>query len=706
MSFRLKTVLGIALIEAVLLLVLVLTSLYELRRTAEEQLQQRAHTTATLFATATADAVLATDLATLESLVQEALRNPGVVYARVRDNERVLAEAGPQVATRAEFVADSRFDLIDDGVFDAAAAIVIADHAYGAVELGLDVGHLQQELTRATRNFSGIAASELLLSALFSLALGTLLTNQLRTLIAGTRAIGAGDFGHQVPVRGNDEIADASRAFNNMSSRLARLMDENAQQRDALQLTSDELRGLLDNLHSAVLMLDMQGRILHVNSTFGRMFAPRHPTAEAGEFDPVAAVACHLADDGTGRERLRRIAERAEPVHDQLFETADGRHVEIDYVPLRVQGAQYAHLWHYRDVTERILAQREVIDRGRRLDTIFELSPDGFVYFDEAGRVTSVNPAFTEMTGVEMAQAGGVERHRFFVMLRTHCGITDIDDSEGFRLIRTSLPRPRILSCYERTLHDERGAKGAHVMYFRDITTERELGEVKNEFLVTAAQELRTPLETVDEAAVELLSAGRDPAACQALTERIHEQSGHMLTMLTDLLDLARIEARVGKGFEIRRQPLLPLLKDAFEEFALLGQGRHLRIDMPETLPAVPVDAGRLRQLLDAVLDNASRYSPPGGEVRVSAVADRAAVTVTIADDGVGMTQEQVASVFKRFSRGDTVVAPAGSGLGMSLVKEIAEAHGWRVTVDSEPGVGTRVALEIPLPDTQLRKAG
>ena len=252
MSFRLKTVLGVAFIEAVLLLVLVWVSLNQLRSTGEEQLLQRAHTTAALFATTTTDAVLASDLASLESFVEEVLKNPGLVYARVRGEEQVLAEDGSTNALQRPFVADEGFDRLDDGIFDTTAPIAIAGENYGHVEIGLDVAHLQEQLASATRTFSGIAATELLLSALFSLALGALLTKQLHALIRGTRAVAEGRYGYQVDVEGRDEIAQAAKAFNHMSSGLADLMNENTQQRDELQSTSDLLNGLVDNLHSGI----------------------------------------------------------------------------------------------------------------------------------------------------------------------------------------------------------------------------------------------------------------------------------------------------------------------------------------------------------------------------------------------------------------------------------------------------------------------
>lgn len=230
MSFRLKTILGVALIEAVLLAILVWSSIEHVRASSEEELGKRAGTTAALFAAAATDAVVTFDVGTLESLVAEVLRNPGIVYARVRDRDgRVLASGGDRDALRRPFAADRQGIDERDGVYDAAANIAIGGELFGKVEIGLSVSSIQLAVKRALRWTSGIAASEMILVALFSLALGTYLTRQLSKLRAGARRVAEGDLGYLVPVAGRDELAQTAEAFNNMSGRLKALYDELAE---------------------------------------------------------------------------------------------------------------------------------------------------------------------------------------------------------------------------------------------------------------------------------------------------------------------------------------------------------------------------------------------------------------------------------------------------------------------------------------------
>jgi signal transduction histidine kinase len=226
-SFRNKTILGIALIEAVLLLILVGTGLGFMHQSNEQQLMKRAITTATLFATTTKDAVLATDLASLQSFVEEVMKNPGLVYARVRDIDGVvLAQGGESSKLALPFSADQVVDDATDGVFDTYSEIRVSGITYGRVELGLSISEIYATLATARKWATWIAVLEMGLVALFSFVLGTYLTRQLKSLKQAAERVADGDVGFQVSVKGRDELGQAADAFNNMSQRLRKFNDE------------------------------------------------------------------------------------------------------------------------------------------------------------------------------------------------------------------------------------------------------------------------------------------------------------------------------------------------------------------------------------------------------------------------------------------------------------------------------------------------
>lgn len=241
MSFRLKTILGIGVIEAVLLFILVANSLQFLKNSNEQELSKRASTAATLFATTTKDAVLSSDLASLESFVEEVLKNPGIEYARVLSDEEVLAQKGTQELLEKPFVADTEVGNIKDEIFDTYADIVEGGDVYGRVEIGLSVTELQETFQEATWNTLGIAIFELVLSALFSLLLGSYLTRRLKMLEKAAQQIAKGDLGIQVMDTGKDELSQLAKGFNRMTHNLNKAYIEIQQTQQKLQETNRTL---------------------------------------------------------------------------------------------------------------------------------------------------------------------------------------------------------------------------------------------------------------------------------------------------------------------------------------------------------------------------------------------------------------------------------------------------------------------------------
>lgn len=245
MSFRLKIILGIAALQAVLLLILIVSSMNFLRLSNEEALQKRAYTTTRLFAAATRDAVLATDLAALESTAAALAAIPGVVYARVSGNERTLARAGDAGALARPFRADGSIDEIDDGVFDSGGEIRIRDALYGRVEIGFSVAAIQATLLEARTSAVAIAAVGMLLVALFSYFLGLYLTRNLDALREGARRLASGELGYQIEARGGDELAHTARTFNGMSQNLRTAAEERRRAETELTLYKEHLERLV-----------------------------------------------------------------------------------------------------------------------------------------------------------------------------------------------------------------------------------------------------------------------------------------------------------------------------------------------------------------------------------------------------------------------------------------------------------------------------
>ena len=220
MSLRLKTILGVAAIELLLLVILVVQSLGFLRDSNRQMLEKRAALSANLFAASATDAVISTDLSTLRTLVDDALRSPDVIYVRVIGQAGLLAEGGDPVALARAFRSDDSVAQVDDGSLDTAVDIRVAGRRFGRVEMGFPIDDVESALERATPRVVAIAALEIALVAVFSFLLGTYLMRRLAKLEQAARTIADGGPGVQVAVSGTDELARTTQAFNRMSANL------------------------------------------------------------------------------------------------------------------------------------------------------------------------------------------------------------------------------------------------------------------------------------------------------------------------------------------------------------------------------------------------------------------------------------------------------------------------------------------------------
>lgn len=225
MSFRIKIMLGITLIQAALLFTMIWNSTNTLTSSHEAALLKHASVTTHLFASITQDALLATDLGVLENAVTQILNNPAIVYARIIGRQGVLAEGGDQQALTRPFRADQRYDDVNDGVFDFYSDITVANETYGRVEIGFSIRAIQDTINRARNETLGFAVFAMVVVALFCYIFATYLTRRLDALKTASQKISRGQFGDQTPVQGQDELAQTIVAFNDMSSRL-QLLDE------------------------------------------------------------------------------------------------------------------------------------------------------------------------------------------------------------------------------------------------------------------------------------------------------------------------------------------------------------------------------------------------------------------------------------------------------------------------------------------------
>ena len=322
------------------------------------------------------------------------------------------------------------------------------------------------------------------------------------------------------------------------------------------------------------------------------------------------------------------------------------------------------------------------------------------------------------MTGLEKADLDGLDEQAFAECLTRRC-VENVrfPDIAAMRAAQDALADQAKLVSGHRQLIElasagkrvlEIGLRVAdagsvsQILYVRDMTHETEVDRMKSEFLSTAAHELRTPMASIFGYS-ELLVAETFPEEEQReLLGIIHRQSALMVAIINELLDLVRIEERRGKDFNLARIEAGELVREVITNFKVIEGCKSPVLPSPKNQHWLRVDRNKLTQAINNVLSNAYKYSPQGGEVAIDLVEpggeDPAGqLGIRISDQGIGMTPEQLARVCERFYRADASGKIPGTGLGMSIVKEIVELHGGHVNLTSRMGSGTVVTLWIPM---------
>ena len=378
--------------------------------------------------------------------------------------------------------------------------------------------------------------------------------------------------------------------------------------------------------------------------------------------------------------------------------------------PVRMSGS-------HTDISVRRAAEESVREQTEQLGAIFTLSPDGFVTFDARRCVKYVSPAFLRMTGLGEKEMIGLDEAVFSRRLTQLClplatfpGVAALRAAQnagsgergaqpGRRQLIEIAAAKRVL---EVGLRLAEGEVVSQILYFRDVTHETEIDRMKSEFLSTAAHELRTPMANIYGYA-ELMLEFPLPEEDQRESLRvIFRHSERMVSIINELLDLARIESRRGKDFKLEHIDVGVLLNEVVDHFTP-PDSRARPLGATGDIPVwVWADRGKLTQVLINVLANAYKYSPDGGPVEMELVESPATETaaggasIRIIDHGIGMTPAQLERVCERFYRADASGRIPGTGLGMSIVKEIIELHGGEVALASQIGVGTTVTLWLP----------
>ena len=495
-----------------------------------------------------------------------------------------------------------------------------------------------------------------------------------------------------------------------------------AEQRELLQTT-------LSSIGDAVITTDTEARVTYLNRMAEKITGWTQAEAHGQPLD----VVFNIVNEQT-RRSVENPAQRALRdgvvvglANHTVLIAKDGAERPIDdsAAPIRGDGDHVSGcVLVFRDVSDRRAADAALRESEAKFRTLVQQVKDYAIYrVDATGRATTWNEGVRSVFGFEEAEFVGHDvAALIFTPEDVHAGVARRELDLAAERGNVSAERWMIKKDGTRfwaagvteSLRDESGNFIGFTKVKRDRTEAKrledelrqfaaELSEAdrrKNEFLAMLAHELRNPLAPIRNALEILHRSGDSPDQIAAATEMMQRQVSQMVRLIDDLLDVSRI-SRGAIELRMGRVELAPTINHAVEAVRHICQTQGLEIAV--TLPAEPIylnaDPARLGQVVGNLLNNACKFTSPGGSVHLEVRRDADQVAIRVADTGIGIDAAHLPRIFDMFVQADASLerSQSGLGIGLTLVKKLVELHGGRVEAHS-PGIGQGSEFIIRLP--------
>jgi two-component system, OmpR family, phosphate regulon sensor histidine kinase PhoR len=330
---------------------------------------------------------------------------------------------------------------------------------------------------------------------------------------------------------------------------------------------------------------------------------------------------------------------------------------------------------------------------------------EGVAVVDAADRVVFSNLGFAEILGLDLPPRIGsalVESVRQTELIEAVNSVLRGEPAVRAEIVTGTL-RQRFFAATATAVRG--GEKSGAVLVLHDITDLRRLERVRRDFIANVSHEFKTPLTAIQGFAETLLAgAVDDPLNRGRFLGIILEHARRLARLTDDLLKLSKMDAD-RLELEVRPVGVSQLVESCLETSQHRAAEKNIRIsvNIAENLPEIAGDRRLLAEVLQNLLDNATQYTLPGGQILVSAETDDGEVIFTVSDTGIGIPQADQPRIFERFYRVDAARSRevGGTGLGLAIAKHLVEVHGGRIWVESEVGQGSQFHFSVPLFDSE-----
>lgn len=404
-----------------------------------------------------------------------------------------------------------------------------------------------------------------------------------------------------------------------------------------------------------------------------------------------------LSSKGAGQETARLISE------------AIGREVEKKLASTTQElRSKYETIIEERSKSEEIAWKKykNVLSDKQNTEAVIRSVAEGLLVVDSKGKVIMMNPAAEKLLGVSKKEklgkslTEGIKDEQLVSLVK---GGQDAESKE-IELVSQDDETKKILRASSAVIENEQGQTVGMVSVLSDITKQKELDRMKSNFIASVSHELRTPLVAIEKSISLILSkaVGEVPPPQEQFLVIADRNLKRLSRLINDLLDLSKLEA--GK-MELKKQniPIEKVIAEVMETLQTWAQTKAIALkkEVEEGLPDVSIDPDRITQVLTNLIGNAIKFTPQQGTITVKAKfgKEKKDIQVSVADTGIGISPENIPKVFDKFYQiGERVSTDiSGTGIGLSIAKEIVELHGGTIWVESEKGKGTEFIFTIPL---------
>lgn len=368
---------------------------------------------------------------------------------------------------------------------------------------------------------------------------------------------------------------------------------------------------------------------------------------------------------------------------------------------------------NFNYMRERLRMTLEEVDGEReKLETVLSCLRDPVIAFTHDGRVMHLNSSAGELFGAsadkmtvescfELLDIPLVDKEGSFTLTSPDAEVENTKDGFVFR-DRICGDRVYDVSCASLKYVEDKKTSVGCIVIVHDVTGRFELDESRREFVANVSHELKTPLTAIKSAAETIrMDEEMDDETRKFFLDMVLSESDRMKRIVSDLLVLSRLDNKKTQWniekFDLRKlvRRLCDVMRGDLEE-----HGHKITFGCDKELPEITADRQRIEQVVINIISNAIKYTPDGGQIDIKLMkSKRGTVLINVTDNGIGIPKEDVEHLFERFYRVEKsrTQDAGGTGLGLAIAKELVEAHGGNIKVESELHRGTSVTIELPI---------